>query len=280
MKETDRIYPIGIQNFGQLRNMDCVYIDKTALIHQLVQTGRYYFLSRPRRFGKSLLISTLEAYFQGKKELFEGLAMERLKKEWETYPVLHIDFSLTKYTELSDLTGQLNLFLSRWENIYGKNDAETSVSERLQGIILRAYQKTGKPVVVLIDEYDAPLLDSNSDISLQQQLRTEIRRFFSPLKGLGQYIRFLFLTGISKFSQMSIFSELNNLQNISMSDDYSAICGITEQELTSEMQPDIKRIARANGETDEEAFLHLKRLYDGYHFSENCEERLSDNQGI
>lgn len=272
MKETDRIYPIGIQNFGQLRNMDCVYIDKTALIHRLVQTGHYYFLSRPRRFGKSLLISTLEAYFQGKKELFEGLAMEQLEKEWETYPVLHIDFSLTKYTELSDLTGQLNLFLSRWENIYGKNDAETSVSERLQGIILRAYQKTGKPVVVLIDEYDAPLLDSNSDISLQQQLRTEIRRFFSPLKGLGQYIRFLFLTGISKFSQMSIFSELNNLQNISMSDDYSAICGITEQELTSEMQPDIKRIARANGETDEEAFLHLKRLYDGYHFSENCED--------
>lgn len=272
MKETDRIYPIGIQNFGQLRNMDCVYIDKTALIHRLVQTGHYYFLSRPRRFGKSLLISTLEAYFQGKKELFEGLAMERLEKEWDTYPVLHIDFSLTKYTELSDLTGQLNLFLSRWENIYGENDAETSVSERLQGIILRAYQKTGKPVVVLIDEYDAPLLDSNSDISLQQQLRIEIRRFFSPLKGLGQYLRFLFLTGISKFSQMSIFSELNNLQNISMSDDYSAICGITEQELTSEMQPDIKRIARANGETDEEAFLHLKRLYDGYHFSENCED--------
>lgn len=196
-----------------------------------MNTDKAYFFSRPRRFGKSLLVSTLEVYFQGKRELFKGLAMERLEKEWEVYPVLHIDFSLTKYTELSDLTGQLNLFLSRWEAIYGKDEKETNMAERLQGIILRANLQAGKPVVILIDEYDAPLLDSNSDTPLQQQLRTEMRKFFIPLKGLGQYIHFLFITGISKFSQLSIFSGLNNLQNISMCDDFSALCGITGEEL-------------------------------------------------
>lgn len=270
MEWNDRRYPIGIQNFEQLRNLNCVYVDKTELVYRLVHTDRIYFLSRPRRFGKSLLVSTLEAYFQGKKELFEGLAMERLEKEWEAYPVLHVDFSLTKYTELRDLTGQLNLFLSRWETVYGKGEGERNAAERLQGIILRAYAKTGKPVVVLIDEYDAPLLDSNSDAQLQQQLRNEMRKFFSPLKGLGAYLRFLFITGISKFSQLSIFSELNNLKNISMRDDFSALCGITEQELLTQLKPDIARMAEANGETYEEACEHLKRRYDGYHFSKAC----------
>ena len=263
-------YPIGIQNFEQLRTRNCVYVDKTELVYKLVNTDQIYFFSRPRRFGKSLLVSTLEAYFQGKKELFEGLAMERLEQEWEVCPVLHVDFSLTKYTELRDLTGQLNLFLSRWEEIYGKKEEEEGAAERLQGIILRAYAKTGKPVVVLIDEYDAPLLDSNSDALLQQQLRNEMRKFFSPLKGLGQYLRFLFITGISKFSQLSIFSELNNLQNISMRDDFSALCGITEEELLTQLKPDIERMAEANDETYEEACLHLKRQYDGYHFSKAC----------
>jgi hypothetical protein len=267
---TFRIYPIGIQNFEQLRTRNCVYVDKTELVYKLVNTDQIYFFSRPRRFGKSLLVSTLEAYFQGKKELFEGLAMERLEQEWEVCPVLHVDFSLTKYTELRDLTGQLNLFLSRWEEIYGKKEEEEGAAERLQGIILRAYAKTGKPVVVLIDEYDAPLLDSNSDALLQQQLRNEMRKFFSPLKGLGQYLRFLFITGISKFSQLSIFSELNNLQNISMRDDFSALCGITEEELLTQLKPDIERMAEANDETYEEACLHLKRQYDGYHFSKAC----------
>ena len=266
MKETFRRYPIGIQNFEDLRNNDCVYIDKTALIYHLTHTNKIYFLSRPRRFGKSLLVSTLEAYFSGKKELFEGLAMEQLEKEWTVYPVLHIDFSRTKYTTIEDLQEQLNLYLSEWERTYGKNEEETSYAARLTGLLQRIYQQTGKQAVVLIDEYDAPLLDSNSDSALQGQLRTEMRKFFSPLKAQGQYLRFLFLTGISKFSQMSIFSELNNLQNISMSDDYSAICGITEQELLSQMQPDIERIAQANNETYEEACRHLKRQYDGYHF--------------
>lgn len=267
MLEDYRRYPIGIQNFEELRSYNCVYVDKTDLIYKLTHTNKVYFLSRPRRFGKSLLVSTLEAYFQGKKELFKGLAMERLEKEWNTYPVLHIDFSLTKYTTLFDLQEQLTLFLSRWEKLYGKNEEEETAAARLQGIILRAYEKTGKPIAVLIDEYDAPLLDSNSDIPLQQQLRTEMRKFFSPLKGLGQYLRFLFITGISKFSQMSIFSELNNLQNISMRDDYSALCGITEQELLTELKPDIERMAAANQETYEEACAHLKCQYDGYHFS-------------
>ena len=265
-----RRYPIGIQNFEELRNRNCVYVDKTELIYRLTNTDKVYFFSRPRRFGKSLLVSTLEAYFQGKKELFEGLAMEQLEKDWTVYPLLHVDFSLTKYTTLFDLQEQLNLFLSRWELIYGKNEHEETPAARLQGIILRAYEKTGKQIVVLIDEYDAPLLDSNSDIPLQQQLRNEMRKFFSPLKGLGQYLRFLFITGISKFSQLSIFSELNNLKNISMRDDFSALCGITEQELLTQLKSDIERMAEANGETYQEACLHLKQRYDGYHFSKSC----------
>ena len=184
MLEDYRRYPIGIQNFQQLRNNDCVYVDKTELVYRLTHTDRVYFLSRPRRFGKSL-VSTLEAYFQGKKDLFGGLAMERWEKDWESYLVLHIDFSLTKYMELTDLTGQLNLFLHRWEKIYGKDEAEKTASERLQGIILRASEQIGKQVVVLIDEYDAPLLDSNSDTALQQQLRNEMRKFFSPPQEVG-----------------------------------------------------------------------------------------------
>lgn len=270
MEENYRRYPIGIQNFEDLRRNNCVYIDKTELIYKLTHTDKIYFLSRPRRFGKSLLVSTLETYFLGKKELFNGLAMERLEQDWTVYPVLHLDFSLTKYTALSDLTGQLNLFLLRWEKLYGKNESEETPAERLQGIIFRAYERTGKQVVILIDEYDAPLLDSNSDSPLQKQLRNEMRKLFSPLKGLGQYLRFLFITGISKFSQLSIFSELNNLQNISMRDDFSALCGITEQELLEQLQPDIECMAVANDESYEEACLHLKRQYDGYHFSKNC----------
>jgi len=272
MKLNTRRYPIGIQNFEELRNRNCVYVDKTELVYRLANTDKFYFFSRPRRFGKSLLVSTLEAYFQGKKELFNGLAIEQWETDWTVYPVLHVDFSLTKYTNLFDLQEQLNLFLHRWEQLYGINELEETPAARLQGIILRAYKQTGQQVVVLIDEYDAPLLDSNSDTTLQKQLRNEMRKFFSPLKGMGQYLRFLFITGISKFSQLSIFSELNNLQNISMRDDFSALCGITEQELLTQLKSDIERMAGANGETYEEACAHLKRRYDGYHFSKVCED--------
>ena len=273
MDSTFRIYPIEIQNFEDLRNNNNnVYVDKTELIYRLANTNKVYFLSRPRRFGKSLLISTLDAYFRGKKDLFQGLAMERLEKEWNVYPVLHIDFSMTKYTALSDLVGQLNLNLYDWEKLYGKEEMEETPAERFRGVIRRAYEKTGKPVVVLVDEYDAPLLDSNHLPELQNDLREEMRKFFSPLKAQGEYLRFLFLTGISKFSQMSIFSELNNLQNISMRDDYSAICGITEQELRTQLKIDIEMMAQANDETYEEACMYLKQQYDGYHFSKKCED--------
>lgn len=272
MDNTFRIYPIGIQNFEDLRNNKNVYVDKTELIYRLANTNKVYFLSRPRRFGKSLLVSTLDAYFRGKKDLFQGLAMERLEKEWNVYPVLRIDFSMTKYTTMADLEERLNLQLREWERIYGDDPEEEGYAARFSGIIKRAYLQTGLQVVVLIDEYDAPLLDSNHLPELHDRLREELRKFFSPLKAQGEYIRFLFLTGISKFSQMSIFSELNNLQNISMRDDYSAICGITERELRTQLKVDIEMMAEANNETYEEACIHLKEQYDGYHFSKNSED--------
>lgn len=196
--------------------------------------------------------------------------MERWEKDWESYLVLHIDFSLTKYMELTDLTGQLNLFLHRWEKIYGKDEAEKTASERLQGIILRASEQIGKQVVVLIDEYDAPCWTAIPTPPCSNSSATRCGSSSAPLKRLGQYLRFLFITGISKFSQLSIFSELNNLKNISMHDDFSALCGITEQELLTDLKPDIERMAKANNGTYEEACAHLKRQYDGYHFSKNC----------
>ena len=272
MEANYRRYPIGIQNFEDLRNNDCVYVDKTDIIYRLTHTDKIYFLSRPRRFGKSLLVSTLEAYFQGKKHLFEGLAMERLETEWTEYPVLHMDFSGSKYLSVKPLNTNVNIQLNRWEELYGKGKNEDTISSRFEGIIRRAYEKTGKQVVILIDEYDAPLLDSNSKPELQKQLRDIVRDFFSPLKKNGQYLRFLFITGISKFSQLSIFSELNNLQNISMRDEFSALCGITEHELLTQLKQDIERMAEANEETYEEACAHLKEQYDGYHFSENSED--------
>ena len=272
MLENFRRYPIGIQNFERLRNDNCVYVDKTSLIYKLANTNSTYFLSRPRRFGKSLLVSTLEAYFQGKKELFQGLAMETLEKEWTIYPVLHFDFSVSKYTTADMLSAVINRQLLLWEKTYKREEGETTFSLRFEGIIRRAYKQTGKQVVVLIDEYDSPMLDSNNNDVVQKEIRNIMRDFFSPLKAQGQYLRFLLLTGISKFSQMSIFSELNNLQNISMSDDYSTICGITEQELHTQLRIDIEQMAHANNETYEEACIHLKQQYDGYHFSENCED--------
>ena len=272
METNYRRYPIGIQNFEDLRNNNCVYIDKTELIYKLTHSDKVYFLSRPRRFGKSLLVSTLEAYFQGKKHLFEGLAMERLETEWTEYPVLHMDFSRRKYTDEDKLNELLNIQISHWEQLYGSDEKECSFSGRFEGVIRRAYEKTGKQVVVLVDEYDSPLLDTNSNPDLQKKLRNVVRDFFSPLKSSGQYLRFLLLTGISKFSQLSIFSELNNLQNISMRDEYSALCGITEKELLTDLKWGVQQMADANKETYEEACAHLKKQYDGYHFSKSCED--------
>lgn len=269
MEKTFRRYPIGIQDFEQLRNNNCIYIDKTDLIYRIANTYTVYFLSRPRRFGKSLLVSTLEAYFLGKKDLFRGLAIEKLEQDWAVYPVLHIDFSGSKYLNAEALNVTINIQLLQWEKVYGHGEDEDTFSTRFEGIIRRAYEQTGRQVVVLVDEYDSPMLDTNSSPELQKEIRGIMRDFFSPLKKSGKYLRFLFLTGISKFSQMSIFSGLNNLQNISMMDDYSSICGITEEELLTQMQTDIEIMAQANGETYDEACVHLKQQYDGYHFSKS-----------
>lgn len=262
------IYPIGIQDFEDLRLNNNLYVDKTDLIYQLVSTNKIYFLSRPRRFGKSLLISTLEAYFLGKRELFDGLAIAELEEEWKAYPVLHIDFSMRKYLSVDSLNDLLDEYLCRFEELYGRGEDEESHARRFTGIIRRAYEQTGKQVVILIDEYDSPMLDTNSDPELQKELRNVVRDFFSVLKGTGRYQRFLFMTGISKFSQMSIFSELNNLQNISLREEYAALCGISEEEMLSQLQPGIRALAERNGETYDEACAHLKQQYDGYHFSE------------
>lgn len=261
------IYPIGIQDFETLRRANNVYIDKTDLIYQLISTNRVYFLSRPRRFGKSLLISTLEAYFLGKRDLFEGLAIAELEEEWAVYPVLHIDFSMRKYLAADALCELLNYNLVQWEKVYGREEGETSYATRFEGVIRRAYEQTGQQVVILIDEYDSPMLDTNSNPDLQAELRGIVRDFFSVLKGTGRYQRFLFMTGISKFSQMSIFSELNNLQNISLREEYAALCGITEEEVLTQLQPGIQALADRNKETYDKACTHLKRKYDGYHFS-------------
>ena len=229
MEQTRRRYPIGIQTFSEIRRRECVYVDKTELIYDLVTSDKIYFLSRPRRFGKSLLVTTLEAYFSGRKELFRGLVMESLEKDWTEYPVLHFDFSGTKYFSTDDLSEQLDIQLSRLEEKYGKGEGEVTPAGRFGGIIRRAYEKTGRQVVFLVDEYDAPLLDSNSNPELQEKLRNMLRSFYSVVKMSDAMLRFVFITGISKFSQMSIFSELNSLQNISMKDRFSAICGITDR---------------------------------------------------
>ncbi|MDR0939374.1 MAG: ATP-binding protein [Mediterranea sp.] len=266
-----RIFPIGIQDFEQLRTRKYLYVDKTDLVYQMANTNQIYFLGRPRRFGKSLLLSTLKAYFEGKRHLFEGLAMEGLEKEWIQYPVLHLSFARTRYTSVRNMELLLNKVLVQWEKTYGCVDANETFGGRFENIIHQAYEQTGQPVVILIDEYDSPLLDSSGDKALREDLRDITREFFSPLKDNTEILRFLFITGITKFSQMSIFSELNSLQNISLWEQYSGICGITERELLANFKPDIEALARRNKETFEEACAHLERMYDGYHFSEESE---------
>jgi hypothetical protein len=229
-------------------------------------------LSRPRRFGKSLLLSTLKAYFEGKKHLFEGLAMEKLEKEWTVYPVLRISFAQTRYHEVDNLRKLLDYQLNEWETTYNCHLDNTTFGLRFKHLIRRAYEQTGQKVVILIDEYDSPLLDADGREPARSELRDIMREFFSPLKDSMEIIRFLFITGITKFSQMSIFSELNNLKNISMVPSYGAICGITETELFTQLRAEIKALAEARKETYEEACAHLKRMYDGYHFTEQSED--------
>ena len=263
-----KFYPIGIQTFSDLREENYLYIDKTEYVYRMTHSaGKYMFLSRPRRFGKSLLVSTLHAYFEGRKDLFQGLAMERLEKEWTKYPVLHFDMSTAKHVDKETLEQMLNVQLYRWEDVYGYPNVERTLNDRLAGLIRRAYEKTGQKVVVLIDEYDAPLFDVMHEDENLPALRNVMRNFYSPLKACGPYLRYVFLTGITKFSQLSIFSELNNIQNISMLPEYAAICGITEEEMRTQMDADLEAFA-AKLHTDKEGLLaKLKANYDGYHFT-------------
>ena len=263
-----RKYPLGIQTFENVIKGNYVYVDKTALAYQLVHENKYCFLSRPRRFGKSLLVTTLQAYFEGKKDLFKGLEMEQLEQEWVSYPVIHLDLSKGKFYDLDSLHVTLGSLLVEYEKKYSLTvECEKAYNVRLQNIIEAAHAQTGKAVVVLIDEYDAPMHDSVKDEDLQDQIRDIMRNFFSPLKGEEKFLRFVFLTGISKFSQLSIFSELNNITNISMLDKYSAICGVSKEELLTLFEDDIKELAEENDMTYEEALAELKHHYDGYHFS-------------
>ena len=268
MEALQRLYPIGIQTFSKIREGNYLYIDKTEYIYQMTHSASsYVFLSRPRRFGKSLLTSTLHSYFSGRKDLFQGLAMERLEKEWIEYPVLHFDMSTAKHVDKEQLLQELNLKLSEYEGVYGKGQEEINPNQRLMGLIKRAYEQTGRQVVVLIDEYDAPLLDVVHEKENLGVLRNIMRNFYSPLKACDPYLKYVFLTGITKFSQLSIFSELNNIKNISMDEPYAAICGITEDEMLTQMKEDMEMLAAKLNISSEEVLLKLKENYDGYHFT-------------
>ena len=267
MTQTKRRYPIGRQYFPGLRQEGLVYVDKTSMIHHLAHTAKYAFLSRPRRFGKSLLVSTLRAYFEGRRELFEGLAIEALEEEWTQYPVLHFDMSTAKHVDELRLTQEIEGKLCEYEKRYGREPAHVNVNQRMEGLIKSAYEQTGKQVVVLIDEYDAPLLDVVHEEEDLPKLRQVMRNFYSPLKACDPYLRFVFLTGITKFSQLSIFSELNNIDDISMDEQYATLCGISKEELLTQLAPDIDLLAEHMGKTSEETLSQLVDYYDGYHFT-------------
>lgn len=264
-----KIYPIGIQNFEKIRNDGYLYIDKTALMYQMVKTGSYYFLSRPRRFGKSLLISTLEAYFQGKKELFTGLAVERLEKDWIKYPILHLDLNIEKYDTPESLDNILEKSLTAWEKLYGAEPSERSFSLRFAGIIERACKQAGQRVVILVDEYDKPMLQAISNEKLQKQFRDTLKPFYGALKTMDGYIKFAFLTGVTKFGKVSVFSDLNNLDDISMRKDYVEICGVSDQELHENLDIELHEFAETQGLSYDKLCTKLKEYYDGYHFTHN-----------
>ena len=268
---SNRIYPIGIQNFEKLRQGGYAYVDKTALIHRMVSSGSYYFLSRPRRFGKSLLISTLQAYFEGKSELFEGLAMASLVKKWVKRPVLHLDLNIGKYDTPDSLSEILHSNISNWETIYGTGVAETTIALRFAGILKRAYEQTGERVAILIDEYDKPLLQAIGNHALQNEFRNTLKPFYGVLKTMDGCIEFALLTGVTKFGKVSVFSDLNNLEDISMRESYVSICGMTEQEIHNNFEQELHELATSQKMTYKEVCTELKSRYDGYHFVEDTE---------
>nr|WP_032847894.1 ATP-binding protein [Bacteroides finegoldii] len=267
MEALQRLYPIGIQTFSEIREKNYLYIDKTEYVYRMTHFAKYVFLSRPRRFGKSLLASTLHSYFSGRKDLFQGLALERLEKDWTEYPVLHFDMSMAKHVDKERLERLLDFMLSDYERTFGLDTTAGDANLRLTRLIKCVYEKTGRQVVVLIDEYDAPLLDVVHEKENLGVLRNIMRNFYSPLKACDPYLKYVFLTGITKFSQLSIFSELNNIKNISMDEPYAAICGITEDEMLTQMQEDMGMLATKLNISSEEVLLKLKENYDGYHFT-------------
>ncbi len=266
-----QIYPVGTQDFAKLRNEQCVYVDKTALIYQMTRRSNYVFLSRPRRFGKSLLCSTMKYYFEGRRDLFSGLAIEQLEQEWTEYPVIHISLNEVQGTNLATIDAKLYDQFEPYEKIYGGGPSKTP-GIKFKEIVLNAYQKTGKGVVVIIDEYDAPLLHVLGKPEMLEAVREKMLEFYMPLKNLDPYLRFCFITGITKFSQLSIFSTINNLKNISMSEDYATICGITESEVHQYLHDGVATLCQKLGCTEAECFAELKNYYDGYHFWKDSED--------
>ncbi len=262
-------YPIGIQDFEDLRRNGYAYVDKTQFVYKLADEGKYYFLSRPRRFGKSLFLSTLEAYFQGKKELFEGLDIYDLETEWKKYPIFHIDLNTANFREEGSLYTVLNDYLSAWEDKYGTRESEVTLPLRFKGVIARAAEKEGRNVVILVDEYDKPILQTLQNEKLQEDHRNQLKAFYSVLKTQDRYIKFAFLTGVTKFGKISVFSDLNNLMDLSMDHRYISICGITEKELLDNYKEGINELAETYGDTVEATIAKLKERYDGYHFEEN-----------
>lgn len=265
-------YPIGIQDFEKLRTNGYSYVDKSRFVYKLATEGEYYFLSRPRRFGKSLFLSTLEAYFQGKKELFEGLAIYDLETEWKKYPIFHIDLNTANFREKDSLYTVLNDYLTTWESKYGTRESEATLALRFKGVIARAAEKEGCGVVILIDEYDKPILQTLRDPELQAEHRAQLKAFYSVLKTQDRYIKFAFLTGVTKFGKVSVFSDLNNLMDISMDHRYISICGMTEKELLTNFKEGIGELASANEDNETETIDKLRMRYSGYHFEENSEE--------
>jgi len=276
------VYPVDTDQFAEIRQLGKIYVDKTAYIHNLVnvQKYKYVFLARPRRFGKSLLCNTFKAYFKGQKELFEacpeqgwkGLKIMELEKEWKKNPVLHFTMSGLKNCTIAEARSALELYISDYEKIYGRNPAEETPGKRFRGLIHRACEQTGEKVVVIFDEYDSPILRLMYEPEQLEAMRTMLREFYQVLKDEGEYLRFVFITGVTKFSQLSIFSELNNLKQISMFDEYSGICGITQEELDTDLRPCVEEYAECLHITTDEAYALLKKNYDGYHFSEHSQD--------
>ena len=267
--QQQRLFPVGRQDFAEIRTEgNFLYVDKTEYVYRMTHSdAKFIFLSRPRRFGKSLLVSTLKYYFQGRRKLFQGLAIDSLEKEWVEYPVLHFDMSIAKHMEREQLEAALGNQLSWHEREYGIVPQDKDANLRLKNLIETLYRLTGRQVVILIDEYDAPLLDVVHEDTALPVLRNVMRNFYSPLKACDQYLKFVFMTGITKFSQLSIFSELNNIRNISMDASYAAVCGITEEEMLTQMSADIDMVAGEMALSREQLLEKLKSYYDGYHFT-------------